>query len=110
MRDDPLTIQDLSTDDNIRILKLSGPLTITTLYEFQNLIRANSSPRLIVDFTNVPYVDSAGVGALVGAYVRHQKEGHSITLAGVNDRVRGTLKVTQVDSFFQYTDSVPQVA
>jgi len=110
MRDDPLTIQDLSSDDNIRILKLSGPLTITTLYEFQNLIRANSSPRLIVDFTNVPYVDSAGVGALVGAYVRHQKEGHSITLAGVNDRVRGTLKVTQVDSFFQYTDSVPQVA
>jgi anti-sigma B factor antagonist len=110
MRDDPLTIQDLSTDDNIRILKLSGPLTITTLYEFQNLIRANSSPRLIVDFTNVPYVDSAGVGALVGAYVRHQKEGHSITLAGVNDRVRGTLKVTQVDSFFQYIDSVPQVA
>jgi anti-sigma B factor antagonist len=110
MRDDPLTIQDLSTDDNVRILKLSGPLTITTLYEFQNLIRANSSPRLIVDFTNVPYVDSAGVGALVGAYVRHQKEGHSITLAGVNDRVRGTLKVTQVDSFFQYIDSVPQVA
>jgi anti-sigma B factor antagonist len=79
-----------------RILKLTGPLTIATLFEFQNLVRTNGSPKLIVDFTGVPYVDSAGVGALLGAYVRHQKEGRSITLAGVNDRVRGTLKVTQV--------------
>lgn len=110
MRDDSLTIEDLSTSENTRILKLSGPLTITTLFEFQSLVRSNSSPKLILDFSNVPYVDSAGVGALVGAYVRHQKEGHSITLAGVNERVRGTLKVTQVDSFFQYTDRAPQVA
>jgi anti-anti-sigma regulatory factor len=50
------------------------------------------------------------VGALVGAYVRHQKAGHTLTLAGVNDRVRGTLKVTQVENFFKYSDSVPQVA
>jgi anti-sigma B factor antagonist len=110
MRDEPLTIQDLSTADQTRILKLNGPLTISTLFEFQNLVRADSSPKLILDFTNVPYVDSAGVGALVGAYVRHQKEGHSVTLAGVNDRVRGTLKVTQVEKFFKYVDSVPQVA
>jgi len=110
MRDEPLTIQDLSTADHSRILKLTGPLTISTLFEFQNLVRANSSPKLILDFTNVPYVDSAGVGALVGAYVRHQKEGHSVTLAGVNDRVRGTLRVTQVEKFFNYVDSVPQVA
>jgi|SRR5450432_939056 anti-sigma B factor antagonist len=109
MRDEPLTIQDIPTADS-RILKLSGPLTIATLFEFQGLVRTNTSPKLILDFTNVPYVDSAGVGALVGAYVRHQKEGHSITLAGVNDRVRGTLKVTQVDTFFKYVDSVPQVA
>lgn len=110
MRDAPLTIQDLSTTEHNRLLKLDGPLTIGTLFEFQNLVRTNSSPKLILDFTNVPYIDSAGVGALVGAYVRHQKEGHSITLAGVNDRVRGTLKVTQVDSFFQYVDSASQVA
>jgi anti-sigma B factor antagonist len=110
MRDEPLQIQDLSTADHIRILKLTGPLTLVNLFEFQNLIRTNTSPKLIIDFTNVPYVDSAGVGALVGAYVRHQKEGHSITLAGVNDRVRGTLKVTQVDKFFEYVDSVPQLA
>lgn len=110
MRDEPLIIEDVGIHNQQRILKLSGPLTIGTLFEFQNLVRADASTSLVLDFSKVPYVDSAGVGALVGAYVRHQKAGHSLTLAGVNERVRNTLKVTQVDNFFQYTDSVPQVA
>src|SRR6266550_4234172 len=110
MRDEPLTIEDLGLHNNARVLRLSGPLTITTLYQFQDLVRTNSAASLTLDFTRVPYVDSAGVGALVGAYVRHQKEGHSVTLAGVNERVRNTLKITQVDPFFTYTESIPQVA
>src|SRR6266702_8742242 len=109
MRDEPLTIEDLGQQNQKRVLRLSGPLTIATLYEFQNLVRASALNGLVLDCTKVPYVDSAGVGALVGAYVRHQKEGHSVTLAGVNDRVRGTLKVTQVESFFTYAESIPQV-
>jgi anti-sigma B factor antagonist len=110
MRDEPLKIEDLGLQNQKRILKLSGPLTIATLYEFQNLVRSSVGSALVIDFTSVPYVDSAGVGALVGAYVRHQKEGHALILAGVNERVRNTLKVTQVDSFFQYSDSVPHPA
>ena len=110
MRDEPLNIEDLGVQNQKRVLKLSGPLTIGTLYEFQNLVRSNAGIGLVLDFTSVPYVDSAGVGALVGAYVRHQKDGHSLTLAGVNERVRNTLKVTQVERFFQYSDSVPHVA
>src|SRR6266567_19883 len=106
MRDEPLKIEDVGVQNQKRILRLSGPLTIATLYEFQNIVRTNTSASLVIDFTNVPYVDSAGVGALVGAYVRNQKEGHSVTLAGVNERVRGTLKVTQVEKFFEYVDSV----
>lgn len=110
MRDEPLTIDDLGVQGERRILRLSGPLTIATLYEFQNLVRTANTGNLVLDFTNVPYVDSAGVGALVGAYVRNQKEGHTLTLAGVNDRVRNTLKITQVEHFFHYAPSVPQVA
>ena len=110
MRDEPLSIDDLGLQNNSRVLRLTGPLTISTLYKFQELVRADSSASLVLDFTKVPYVDSAGVGAMVGAYVRHQKAGHSVILAGVNERVRNTLKVTQVEQFFSYTDSVPQVA
>lgn len=110
MRDEPLQIDDLGIQNQKRVLKLSGPLTIVTLYDFQNLVRSNIGADLVLDFTSVPYIDSAGVGALVGAYVRHQKEGHKVTLAGTSDRVRNTLKITQVDNFFQYSESVPHMA
>jgi len=110
MRDEALRIEDLGVQDNKRVLRLSGPLTLSTLFEFQTLVRAASGANLVLDFTQVPYVDSAGVGALVGAYVRHQRDGHSLILAGANERVRNTLKVTRVQDFFQYAESLPQLA
>jgi anti-sigma B factor antagonist len=55
---------------------------MSTLFEFQATVRANTSRALIIDLTDVPYVDSGGIGALVGAYVRHQKEGYSLALVG----------------------------
>jgi len=110
MRDEPLTIEDLGIQDRQRVLRLAGPLTLATLFEFQKLVRAASGANLVLDFTQVPYVDSAGVGAMVGAYVRHQKDGHTLTLAGANERIRNTLKVTRVENFFLYADSIPQLA
>jgi anti-sigma B factor antagonist len=60
----------------------------------------------MLDFANVPYVDSAGIGALVGAYVTHQKDGRSLYLIGVRQRVKDALKVTHVQEFFRFVDSV----
>ena len=106
MRDEPLLIEDCGIVDEKRVLKLSGPLAITNLYDFQDLIRTGAPANLVLDLSRVPYMDSAGVGALVGAYVRLQKDGYSVSLVGVSDRVRNTLKVTKVESFFQYSDSL----
>ena len=79
---------------------------MTTMFEFQSMVRADQSRALIIDFTNVPYVDSAGIGALVGAYVTRQNNGRSLALVGVSERVRGALGVTRVEQFFRFYDSV----
>lgn len=68
---------------------------ITTFFEFQSTVRADKSQSLIIDFTSIPYGDSAGIGALVGAYVTRQHSGRSLALAGVSDRVHNALKVTR---------------
>ena len=89
-----------------RILRLNGALVLKTMFEFQALVRSDTSRSLIIDFTGVSYVDSAGIGALVGAYVTRQHGGRSLALVGVSDRVRNALKVTHVDQFFRFFDSV----
>jgi anti-sigma B factor antagonist len=103
---EPLQIQDTTTNDE-RILRLSGPLTLSNLFEFQSLARADRSRSLIVDLTNVPYIDSAGIGSLVGAYVSRQKE-RSLTLVGVSTRVRDALRITKVEQFFRIVDTLDQ--
>lgn len=89
-----------------RVLRLTGPLVMTTMFEFQSIVRADTSRSLIIDFSNVPYVDSAGIGALVGAYVTRQNGGRSLALVGVSERIHNALKVTRVEQFFRFFDSV----
>ena len=109
MPQDSLHIDDIaSPQQEQRILRLSGPVVINNLFEFQSRIRLNAARRLIIDMAAVPYIDSAGIGALVGAYVTHQKDGRSLALVGVNNRVRAALQVTKVESFFNFFETVPQ--
>jgi anti-sigma B factor antagonist len=111
MRDENLTIEDLpARDDGPRVLRLTGPLVITSFFEFQTLVREDKSATLVLDFSGVPYIDSAGIGALVGAYVSRQKDGRGLMLVGVTPRVRTALKVTKVDQFFTFSDSLPSSA
>ena len=107
MRSEPLTIDEaVGPKDGERILRLNGPLLLSNLFDFQSRVRSDTSPHLVIDFTNVPYIDSAGIGALMGAYVTRQKDsGRTLLLVGVNQRVRQALQVTHVEQFFQFADS-----
>ena len=88
MPQESLRIEDVvGSKAGPRILRLTGPIVINNLFEFQAMVRADTSRALIIDLSNVPYVDSAGIGALVGAYVTHQKDGRSLALVGVSDRI-----------------------
>jgi anti-sigma B factor antagonist len=106
MPQEPLHIEDIpGASVDYRVLRLSGPVTISNFFQFQSLVRSNTSRRLILDLSGVPYIDSAGIGALVGAYVNHQKDGRSLALVGVKQRVRDAMHVTRVEQFFQFYDS-----
>jgi anti-sigma B factor antagonist len=107
MPQEPLQIEDAANaPEGQRVLRLSGPILLSNFFQFQALVRASTSPTLILDLTQVPYIDSAGIGALVGAYVNHQKDGRRLALVGVTKRVRDTMQVAHVEQFFPFYDSV----
>ena len=97
----PLTIEVV---DGARlgevVLRLAGPLVLDNLFDFQKLWRGQNAPNIIVDLTNVPYVDSSGIGSLVNMHVSRQKLGGSVQLLGVSERVKTVLAVTRVDKIF----------
>jgi anti-sigma B factor antagonist len=106
MPQEPLVIEDIpGPKEGQRILRLTGPVVLSNLFAFQATIRSDTSRTLMLDFTNVPYVDSAGIGALVGAYVTHDKDGRGLYLIGVSQRVQDALQVTRVKQFFHFVES-----
>jgi len=88
-----------STNENERVLKLAGPLTLTTMFDFRDKFRSETAAKsVILDMSEVPYVDSAGMGAIVNAHVSCMNTGRRLALVGVVERVRTMLKMTRVDS------------
>jgi len=105
MPDAPLSIEQVDgPEQGQRTIRLSGPVTLSNMFEFQNRLRRDDAQLLILDFTNVPYIDSAGIGALVGAYVSRNNRGAQLALLGVNQRVRDALIITQVEKFFTFCE------
>jgi anti-anti-sigma factor len=109
MPDQPLQIEEIAgSREGIRILRLSGPLSLANVFGFQSKLRADTSRALILDFTAVPLADSAGIGALVGAHVSRQKDNRTLGLVGVNQRIHQALEVTRVESFFKFFETVAE--
>ncbi|MGA9529170.1 MAG: STAS domain-containing protein [Terriglobales bacterium] len=101
-----MSLQELTVEryegvaDDQRILLLKGPITIETTPQFERAVRSESADTVILDFSDVPYIDSVGLGSLVAAYVSHQKTGRCLVLTGVKPRVTKILEITKVKDFF----------
>jgi anti-sigma B factor antagonist len=91
-----------------RILSMKGPLSLHTVFEFQNVVRAESAPNVIIDFSGVPFIDSAGLGALVGAHLSAQKGRRKLLFAGMNTQVIALLDMTRIRSMFAIYPSVEE--
>lgn len=90
------------------ILRLTGPLTLNTLFEFQNMLRADPPQALVLDLTGVPYMDSSGMGAIINYYVSCERHGRKLVVAGVNGRVLELFRMTRVDSLLVLTPTVAE--
>jgi anti-sigma B factor antagonist len=91
-----------------RILRLKGPLSLHTVFEFQNLVRTETSPDVIIDFSGVPFIDSAGLGALVGAHISAQKARRKLAFAGMNTQVMALLEMTRIRGMFSIYATVEE--
>ncbi len=91
----------------VRVLRLIGPLTLNTLFEFQNLVRKGDRTKgLILELAEVPYMDSAGLGSVLGAFTSCQTHGQKFALANVSDRVLTLLQLAKVDKLVPRFDSL----
>ena len=91
-----------------RIMEIGGPFTLSGVFDFQDAIRSNHPPITVIDLTNVPYMDSAALGSLMGLHVSCQKDGRRYGLIGVADRLQTLFRVAGVSSILTIYGSLAE--
>jgi anti-sigma B factor antagonist len=100
LNDGPLTIERKDgKNPGPRVFCLNGPLTLRNLFELQTELRSSTPPPLtVIDLSQVPYMDSAGMGLVMNHYVRCSTNGSKLVVSGANNRILDLFKVTKVDT------------
>ena len=97
----PLDIETFKTGD-LAFIRLKGSLTTgISLSSAENRIQqavAEGTKKLVLDISQVSFVDSSGLGMLVQAFGTATHAHCKIRIAGANEKLRGMLHVTRMDS------------
>jgi anti-sigma B factor antagonist len=106
-RNEDLQLEIVDRPSGIQLIKLRGPLTLRTLFEFQEAARHHAGP-LVVDAAGVPYMDSAGLGALIGIFASCQRTGQKFAISNVPERVQVLFEMTGVKGMLPCYESLDE--
>jgi len=94
---------------SISIVDLRGSIdlgegSLTLRHTIRDLVESGRT-KIILNFCEVNFMDSAGVGELAGAYMPVKSKGGELKFLNPTKKVHGVLQITQLDRVFQvYTD------
>ena len=94
------------------VLRVEGSLkvgeTARALAESCERIARDRKGALVLDLSQLDYIDSTGVGVLVGALKRFRDGQRQILLAAPQRRILAGLRVTHLDTVFRIFDTLDQ--
>jgi anti-anti-sigma factor len=88
----------------IEVIKPSGILDGTKAHQFREKISETieaGAQIILVDFTNVTFMDSSGLGTLVMSLKTIQSAGAKLFLCSINEQIKMLFELTGMDSFFK---------
>jgi anti-anti-sigma factor len=98
-----------SIDDHTQLVMVHGDVDLKTAREFREALddaAQDGKPRLIVDMLEVPFMDSSGLAALMGAH--KALRAHTQLVVVCPDNLRRLFEVTRLDALVSIVDSLPE--
>jgi anti-sigma B factor antagonist len=95
--------------DNFTILYVEGLIKLGESAEFfssalENVLK-NDSGNVIIDFTKIDYIDSTGIGELVGYLGKFTNQNRKLILVNPSERILKLLKLAKLDAVFKIYNS-----
>ncbi len=97
--------------DAYSVCRPVGELDAYTVGEFREALSGlASTPRLLIDLSEVPFMDSAGLGALIGGIRRAREAGGDVAVACSRPTLTRLLHTTGFDRIVSVTETVDTAA
>ncbi|MBV8832806.1 MAG: STAS domain-containing protein [Acidobacteriaceae bacterium] len=94
---------------NVAIVDLNGKITLGEntgiLRDELRSLLAQGNKQIILNMADVSYVDSAGLGELVGAYTTATNQGGSVKLLNLQGKMRDLMQITKLHTIFSTFDN-----
>lgn len=94
---------------NVKVLDVKGQITFTQgdmlLKDKINSVVSQGYKQILVNLADVSYVDSAGLGELVGAYTTVTRAGGRLKLANLTKKMHDLLTITKLLTVFESFDT-----
>ena len=103
--------QTVDNRDGIKIVRLNGNL-LEPVHEVDDFVADltdlldGRGARLVLDLGGVPYMNSAGLSALVRVSAQANVQESRVVLANLPPFVAGVLQTTKLDNFFEIRPTV----
>jgi anti-sigma B factor antagonist len=99
----PASELNLTTDSTpIEIIvHCTGKITSNTIQPLKATVKPlfSESKTVVLDLTNVSYLDSSGLGAIVGLYVSAKTAKSQLKLINLNERLKELFSITRLGQF-----------
>jgi anti-sigma B factor antagonist len=85
------------------VLPLEGEIDLHVSPRVANSLRSmidRKPARLVVDLSEVSYIDSSGLAVLIEAMQKVEKDGGKFYLAGLQENVRAIFEIARLDQVF----------
>lgn len=108
-RPDWSTVLEIEVDDTggYTICRPVGELDAYTVTNFREaLSELATKPRVVIDLSEVPFMDSAGLGALIGGIRRARENGGEVAVACSRSTLTRLLHTTGFDRIVPVTETV----
>jgi anti-sigma B factor antagonist len=97
------------TVGEVVVLDLKGRITLgegdQLLKDKVNSLVNQGRKRIILNLAGVPYIDSAGLGEIVGSYTTVSRLGGSLKLLNLTKKITDLLAITKLLTVFETFDS-----
>lgn len=89
---------------NVAILDLSGKITMgentSILRDEFKVLLAEGHKNILLNMAGVSYVDSAGLGELVGVYTTATNSGGAVKLLNLQGKMKDLMQITKLHTIF----------